>query len=154
MGPAIFLLNEGNDGEQGFPGLRGATGAPGAGGSPTTVEVNLGATPVWRGKFTITDGTITGTSKVLAWQAPGPYTGKGTRADEAEMQSVNIIAVAPAAGSAVAYWETPPMVSYQGLGHARSVAAAGTQASQGVDITFAQRINRVRANVKFTYQVF
>ncbi len=153
-GPPGPAGEDGETGPMGPPGATGATGAPGGGGgSATTVEVDLGATATWRGKFTITDGAITGTSKVLAWQAPGPYTGKGTRADEAEMQPVSVIAVEPAVGSAVVKWETPPMVAYKDFGHGPRAAATGTQAAQGLDIIMAQRINRVRGNVKFTYQV-
>jgi hypothetical protein len=115
----------------GPPGPTGATGAAGAGGNATTVEVDLGATPTFRGTFTITDGTIDATKKVLVWQAPGPYTGKGTNADEASMQAVSILAVVPAAGSALAYWQTPFAVTPKG-----------------------DRLGKVEGNVKFSYSVF
>lgn len=130
-------------------GLRGVDGAAGGGGSATTIEVNLGTTAKWTGRFTITDAAITAAKKVLCWQAPGPYTGKGTRADEAEVQPVNVIAVSPAAGSAIVYWQTPPYVTgYNQL-------LRGTGAASG-DLSYAQanrRLGKVRGNVKFTYQV-
>jgi hypothetical protein len=72
-------------------------------------EVDLGSTPAYSGKFTITDATITATGKVVAIQAGGPYTGKGTLGDEAEMDTVSV-AVTPAAGSATAYWRSQTAV--------------------------------------------
>ena len=143
----------GADGERGPQGERGATGpAGGGGGSATTVEVDIGTVARFRGRFTITDAAITGTSKVLCWQAPGPYTGKGVRADEAEMQPVSIIAVEPAAGSAVVKWQTPPMIA------AVQVVPSGSNDVSTVDEmaqrrTLSRRIGRVRKNVKFTYMV-
>ena len=129
------------------------TGAPGS-LSATTVEVNLGSSAITRGKFTITDAGIGATNKILCWQAPGPYTGKGTRADEAEMQPVSVIAVTPAAGSAVVMWETPPIVTMQ------QVRADGNLMSPTVNTDIprtgllqAVRIGRVRGNVKFSYAI-
>lgn len=99
----------------------------------TTVEINVALTPTWTGKFTITDGAITASSKVLCWQAPGPYTGKGTRADEAELQPVSVIAVEPETGTAVVKWQTPPMIMRGG--------------------SIATYLSKVRGNVKFSYLV-
>lgn len=135
----------------------GGGGGGGGGSAPTaaTVEVDLGSTPKWSGSFTITSASIGATSKVLAWQAPGPYTGKGTRADEAQMQPVNVIAVVPAAGSARVYWETPPMVAEVPF-NGSSPLGAGTLANSGTNRdpqVFPKRINRVRGNVKFSYLV-
>lgn len=129
-----------------------AAPSSGGGGTATTIEVDLGSKPVFRGKFTITDAAISGTSKVLCWQAPGPYTGKGTRADEAEMQPVQVIAVEPAAGSAVVKWQTPPTIA------ASQVVPSGRRDVAIVDelaqrTTLSLRIGRVRKHVKFTYQV-
>lgn len=74
------------------------------------METTLGTSATFRGSFTISDAAIGASSKVLCWQAPGPYTGKGTRADEAEMQQVSVISVEPAVGSALVRWQTPPIV--------------------------------------------
>lgn len=123
-----------------------------SGGSATTVEVDLGSTAVFRGKFTITDAAISATSKVLCWQAPGPYTGKGTRADEAEMQPVEVIAVEPAAGSAVVKWQTPPMIArVEVVPSGRRDVAIVDELAQRRGL--ARRIGRVRKNVKFSYMV-
>lgn len=127
---------------------------PGGGGgaSATTIERDLGTTPTWRGTFTITDAAITTSSKVLCWQASGPYTGKGTRADEAELAPVSVIAVEPANGSAVVKWETPPMVVWPIASNAPRVAAAGSLTTLDVRAT-ASRIGKLRGKVKFSYQV-
>jgi len=77
--------------------------SPGA-ASLSQVEVSLGSVPLRSGKFTITDATITAASKVIVTQAGGPYTGKGTRGDEAEMDQVTCAAT-PATGSATVYWQ-------------------------------------------------
>jgi hypothetical protein len=138
------------------------------GGSPaaTTVEKDLGSTPTWRGKFTITDAAISGASKVLCWQAPGPYTGKGTRADEAEMQPVSVIAVVPAAGSAVVHWETPPLITMSlshttmgGLKEKKDSNVVGGLGQMYLDRysgyqQVPKRLGKVEGNVKFSYVVF
>jgi hypothetical protein len=62
------------------------------GESPTlqTVEKNLGSIPVRSGRFTISGtGLVTG-KPVFVVQASGPYTGKGTRSDEAERDHVSV----------------------------------------------------------------
>jgi len=140
----------------GIPGPMGPQGpAGGGGGSATTIEQNLGSTPVLRGSFTITDAAIGASSKVLAWQAPGPYTGKGTRADEAEMQPVRVIAVTPAAGSAVVYWRSAE--GFTGNNHgSRFLARPVTGVLVGQDSGTwrpSKVIGRVRGNVKFSYMV-
>jgi hypothetical protein len=156
QGPPGPPGEDGLDGERGPPGPTGPQGPAGAGGSATTVEVNLGSTATFRGKFTITDAAISGTSKVLVWQAPGPYTGKGTRADEAEMQPVSVIVAEPGAGSAVVKWQTPPMVvetfSMRVGGQPASGIVPGFKDPQALAGPAVRR-GRVRGNVKFTYQV-
>jgi len=116
----------------------------GGGASATTVEVDLGSVAIFRGKFTITDAAITAAKKVLCWQAPGPYTGKGTLADEAEMQPVSVIAVEPLSGTATVRWQTPPMITTTGFKNNTGAASPQEQ---------ARRIGVVRGNVKFTYMV-
>lgn len=139
-----------------IPGPKGDTGpAGGGGGSATTVEKDLGSTATWRGSFTITDAAIAGSSKVLCWQAPGPYTGKGTRADEAEFQPVQVIAVVPATGSALVYWQTPPMLTFRKSPKGfLGVATAVFKDPQSVVHGPITRLGKVRGNVKFSYLVF
>jgi hypothetical protein len=138
-------------------GVFAAPPGGGGGGSATTVEVDLGATAKTSGKFTITDASILTTSKVLAWQAPGPYTGKGTRPDEAEMQPVQVIAVEPAAGSAVVKWQTPFAVALDALRQAAqfpsSNAAMGLKGPQDFMPGPLRHIGKVRGNVKFSYMI-
>jgi hypothetical protein len=108
-------------------GIQGPTG-PAAIFTSTTVEVNVGAIPRSSGHFTVIDALILATHKVRMLQAPGPYTGKGTRADEAEMDRVTCTAEAHN-GSFTGYWQT-------------SMALSGRR-----------RIGRVRGNIKFDYIV-
>jgi len=127
--------------------------------SAATVEKDLGSTPVFRGQFTITDAAIGASSKVLCWQAPGPYTGKGTRADEAEMQPVHVISTEPSAGSAIVKWQTPPIAGApQETGLSRFQAAGATfdrLINQiGPSVFNSRRIGRIRGNAKFSYVVF
>lgn len=132
----------------------------GGGASATTVEVNLGATATWRGRFTITDAGISPTSKLLVWQAPGAYTGKGTRADEAEMQPVSIITTNSASGTATVYWETPPMITRlmnptsQYLQTGVTNIVSNPKDPQSYSSGYAKRISKVRGNVKFSYVIF
>ena len=57
--------------------------AAGVGFAMTTVEKNLGTVPRLSGSFQITGlSGLTPGDHVLIVQAPGPYTGKGTLADE------------------------------------------------------------------------
>lgn len=132
--------------------------AGGAGSSATTVETNLGSTAKTNGKFTITDAAIGATSKVLCWQAPGPYTGKGTLADEAEIQPIRVISVEPAAGSAVVKWECPPMVtmSVEVIDGKRDAVGATFDrlVNQRSPVQlYPKRIGKARGNVKFSYMV-
>lgn len=120
----------------------------------TTVEQDLGSTATWRGRFTITDAAITATSKVLCWQAPGPYTGKGTRADEAEMQPVSVVAVEPATGSAVVTWQTPPSYTQElVLPDGRRAAPVALNEQMLFPTLIPKRIGKVRGNVKFSYLI-
>lgn len=66
----------------------------GGGGTLTlsTVEVNLGSIPRRAGRFTIAGVGLTAGKPVSIQQASGPYTGKGSRADEAEMDQVLVAA--------------------------------------------------------------
>lgn len=93
-----------------IPGARGATGAPGAVTLALTVaEVSLGATPLAKrsGHVQITGlAGLTPGKAVLIQQAAGPYTGKGTRADEAEMDLVEATAKVLNANTIDIYWNS------------------------------------------------
>jgi hypothetical protein len=96
---------------------------------------------------------------VLVWQAPGPYTGKGTRADEAEMQPVQVVSVSPAAGSASVIWQTPPMITQsRTLDDSPRRDAAGATFDRAAnqrwpDEFVPRRLGKVGGNVKFSYVV-
>lgn len=93
----------------------------------------------------------------MAWQAPGPYTGKGTLADEAAMQPVRVVAVLPAEGSCTVWWETPAFVAFS------PVIPNGNRDSPSTVVGFdprypyvayeAKRIGKVEGNVKFSYMI-
>jgi hypothetical protein len=139
-------------------------GAPATSGlvlNATTVEVNLGSTLAWQGKFTITDASISPTSNVIVWQAPGPYTGKGTRKDEPALAPIAITHVEPGNGSAVVHWRSveshnPIIQMPQDMRflaervttptRVDTFAAAGEV--QGVSVR-----GKVRGNVKFLYTI-
>lgn len=125
-----------------------------AGSSATEIEQDLGATAASSGKFAFADAAISATSKIMMWQAAGPYTGKGTLADEAEMQPVLVTAVVPASGSATVLWRTPEIavvieLPANGRG-SRSTADTLRQQSTNVVV---KRLGVVRGNVKFHYMV-
>ena len=84
----------------------------GGGGSTvlSTVEVNLGSVPKRSGKFTISGVGLTTGKPVHISKAVGPYTGKGTRADEAEMDAVQVSATVTGSTTITAYWNSPSPV--------------------------------------------
>lgn len=98
---------------------------------------------------------------MLCWQAPGPYTGKGTRADEAELAPIKVTAVEPAAGSAVVKWESksgyrpiqynpPSDFAYIATGAAgQRQQSIGDSPIKGVAV-----LGKVSGNVKFSYVSF
>lgn len=76
----------------------------------TTVEVSLGSAARRSGSFTIAGAGLTPGKPVLIQQAVGPYTGKGTRADEAEMDQVSVAAHVVDATTIRAYWTSRHLV--------------------------------------------
>jgi hypothetical protein len=116
-----------------------------------TVEVDLG-TPKCCGTFTLTLAAITPASIIQVWQAPGPYTGKGTLADEAEMEPVSVIYAEPLNGSAVVSWQVPPMLVYVPI-IASGRQNTSAQNSQLGPSSITQRAGVVSGKVKFNYLV-
>lgn len=86
--------------------LRFENQAP-AGGAPTltTVEVNLGSVCRRSGRFTIAGSGMTIGKPVMIQQASGPYTGKGTRSDEAEMDQVTVTGKVISATVIECFWQ-------------------------------------------------
>lgn len=161
IGPALYFLLDQVEPEPAMPGPKGDkgdTGAPGGGGgSATVIERDLGSVPAWTGTFTITDAAISGTSKLIVWQTAGPYTGKGTLADEAEMDTLSCIAY-PGAGSASVRWKVEQTVGARAPLPGGSPARAGVSAlappQDDPQASAASRVlPRVRGNFKFAYQV-
>ena len=56
------------------------------------------------GSFTLTNASITPLSVLMITLAPGPYTGKGSLADEAQMYPGITFAAVPGSGSALVQW--------------------------------------------------
>ena len=78
-----------------------------AAGPPTLTvyEANLGAIPRRAARFSIaTSGQTTG-KPVFVSKAAGPYTGKGTRADEAEMDEVTATGYVVSATQIDVFWQ-------------------------------------------------
>jgi hypothetical protein len=92
----------------------GTWAAPSGGGGATTlttVEKNLGSNPRRSGRFTITGlSGLTIGKPVSISQAVAPYTNKGTRADEAEMDGLIVNAVVTAVDTITAYWNSATRV--------------------------------------------
>lgn len=110
IGPRGFEGDEGDEGMPGPPGAIGPQGPAGSGGSLTltTVEVSLGSAPDARrsGRFTIAGAGLTAGKAVSIQQANGPYTGKGTREDEAEMDQILITGKVLNATTIQCFWKS------------------------------------------------
>lgn len=80
--------------------------------SPDSVEVNLCSVPQRSGHFDITGlSGLTQGKPVVVQQAVGPYAGKGTLADEAEMDQVLVAGTVIDAATVRAYWiATGPVI--------------------------------------------
>jgi hypothetical protein len=92
-----------------IPGPTGPQGPAGGGGGGltlTTVEVNLQSAPGAKtsGKFSIAGAGLTIGKAVLVQKAVGPYTGKGTREDEAEMDIIVATGIVTSAVNIDVYW--------------------------------------------------
>lgn len=91
--------------------MKNYAGGGGGSSSFTVVEKDLGTNPRRSGKFTITGLSGLTTSKpVNIFQAVGPYTNKGTLADEAEMDGLIVKAIVTATDTITAYWNSATAV--------------------------------------------
>ena len=66
--------------------------APGGGSTVTEIEVDFGSSTRRSKSFTITDATVTGASKIVAYQSGNPATGRGR--DDAAWDSITYAAIA------------------------------------------------------------
>jgi len=90
-----------------IPGPQGPAGSSGGGGNFTYLqtEVNLGAAPGnTSGFFDIVGAGLTINKNVLVQKAVGPYTGKGTEANEAEMEIIDATGLVTSAVNIRVYW--------------------------------------------------
>jgi len=121
----------------------------------TQIEQNLSATPTWRGKFTVVDAGVTGTSKILIWQAFAELTGKGTLADENEMDTL-IVNAAAGTGQFTVYWQTQPqyVTRIKELrGHINNRPNLTNPLNDVGNYTEQVRIGKVKGNFKFNYTI-
>lgn len=86
----------------------GVFATPTAAVALTTVEVSLGAAPsaTRSGKFTIAGVGLVIGKPVSIQQASGPYTGKGARNDEAEMDQVLVVGKVISAIAIECFWKS------------------------------------------------
>ncbi len=107
-GPQGAAGAQGAIGPTGATGPQGPQGPAGGGGSASIlVEVDLGAASARAGKFALAglSGLTTG-SRVRFEQAVGPYAGKGSLADEYEMDLVSASGTATSATAIAAFWQS------------------------------------------------
>ena len=132
-----------------------ATGGGGA-ATITTVEKNLGATPVSSGLFVVTDAGVSASSKIIIQQAPGPYTGKGTLADEAGMDEI-VVYAQPGSGQFTGRWHVRPTLAMRAVSFDGQTRAPVTTAFNAADQPRARtetvRLGKVKGNFKFHYMV-
>lgn len=77
----------------------------------TQIEQDLGTVALRSGSFTLTDAALLAGELLIITQAGGPYTGKGTREDEAEMDGLTVMGtIAAGGGSALIYWNSATYV--------------------------------------------
>ncbi len=69
-------------------------------------QIDLGVNPVRSGRAVLTDAALLATDGLIVTLAPGPYPGKGTLADEAEMSGPITFSAVCSAGSALLYWSS------------------------------------------------
>lgn len=75
-----------------------------------TEEIDIGSTPRKSGKFIINTTGLTVNQPVVVTQASGPYTGKGTLTDEAQMDSVTVRAKAISTTDIECFWSSQTYV--------------------------------------------
>jgi hypothetical protein len=88
-------------------------GTPGAGPGGltlTTVEANLASIARYSGKFNITSSGLTTGRPVMIIKANGPYTGKGTRSDEAEMDAITVSGKTTSTTNIECFWQSDTAV--------------------------------------------
>lgn len=74
------------------------------------IDIDFGATPRTSGTFTF---GAPAPGRIIVQQASGPYRGKGTLADEAEMDSVSVTASLENSRTVRCYWKASgPVVGF------------------------------------------
>jgi hypothetical protein len=142
-----MIGDDGQSGEDGFiPGPTGPQGPTGPSLTIKTTEFNVGTTAIFSGSFPVTDASVSASSKILI-QSTGPYTGKGTRADEAMMDIIQAVAL-PGTGTFRVFWEVVPryriiLDPFTGYPNVQSWLMNPRQV----------RLGKVKGNIKFQYTI-
>lgn len=107
QGTNIIISSTGADSGTGDVTIN-ATG--GAGLTLTNIEKDLGAVALKTGSFTVTSTGLTTGKPVVVTQAVGPYTGKGSREDECEMDEIRAFGVVTNATTITVYFSTDSFI--------------------------------------------
>lgn len=97
-------------GPRGLQGDDGAAGGGDGGLTLTTGEIDLGSVPRRSGRFIISGSGLTVGKPALVLQAHGPYTGKGTRADEAQMDRLMVTGKVISTTQVECFWNSTTRV--------------------------------------------
>jgi hypothetical protein len=119
----------------------------------TSIEQSLGSTPTWRGKFTVVDASISASSNIQIWQRFAALTGKGTLADENEMDYIDCHAEA-GSGQFTVYWQTKPQYVTSRIEKEGNTVRSGVSTFTPYADQFmyqTKRIGKVKGNFKFNY---
>lgn len=87
-------------------GVRWAAPAGGAATTLVEIEVQLAAVPARSGRFIINGVGFTPGAPAHVLQSSGPYTGKGTRTDEAEMDGISVRAQVSNSTTIESFWSS------------------------------------------------
>jgi hypothetical protein len=113
-GPTLLTMGAVADGQyllrSGTTVIGGTPGAGPGGLTLTTVEVNLGTYARRSGRFNITSSGLTSGRPVMIVKANGPYTGKGTRSDEAEMDGITVSGKTTSTTNIECFWQSSTKV--------------------------------------------
>lgn len=81
--------------------------APAAAAPMSLIDVDLGSS-AHSGRFTIAGSGFDASKRVVINPAPGPYTGKGVRTDEAEMDALTVLGSVLNATTIECFWHAIP----------------------------------------------
>lgn len=81
--------------------------SPSAAAPMSLIDIDLGSS-AHSGRFTIAGSGFDASKRVVINPAPGPYTGKGARTDEAEMDALTVLGSVLDASTIECFWHAIP----------------------------------------------